>query len=435
MIAESNAVLNLLYNKPSLLEKAFKTGMLRDMDVIFMDDKLGMRDFTIVKKLYEKHGSPYILEILSSLPIEDSQIPSNYDRGTQKYCAVEQTATMGMESLSNDICDDNFIAEMREYIGYVRHEKLKDTSYQMRDMLLDDVGVDIVAINRRRDLIMGKLKQGEAVREWSELVDECEAYGNPMRIITGIDAIDEKVVMYEGNILTIAATPAAGKTSMLNQMIVNWMLRGDHSCLYFSLENDAKVTKRNMTAYMTSMPEFKNESYKVVNDAMKKFKLYYCSNLFDIEDMMTQIRSKLAEDPSLKYVAIDYIQLVRDKSVSSGDYYMVLTRTMEALKELKNSNLFIVILSQIDKASAREKSPPDMHSTKGSGAVTELCSYALFNYKAGENTIGGMDPIRCFVRKARDSRACEMKLMFNGKQRRFYTVNEDGTIYKKEESE
>ena len=432
-------VLEALYTHPPLLEKSIRTGLINEMDILFMDDPSLCTDFTKVKQLYERYGSAYILDVLTRPDISDTQFPVFYDRQTQKY---NPPRVVGPEVLGFDpmaIGEANFAMEVKDLIDHVRRDKLKEATFAVYTKLCDDIGADVSKLMERRDKIMSKLETRASVRSWSDVVAENEAYGEKPKIFTGIEAIDEKVLMREGNILTIGATPGGGKTSMINQMVVNWMLPEknihDYSCLYFSLENDGRETQKFMSEYMGSLPDYHGQ-YTKIRETMRKFRLSYCSDLFDINEIVAEIHKKIAADPRLKYIVIDFVQLCRDKTVSDGNEYKVCTRVMEHLKELKNKNLFIVILSQFDKASAKEKEAPTMYSLKGAGGISEMSSYILVNMrpKIEGNPPNGLIPVVCYVLKARHSPQCQIQLMFSGRQKRFYSVNEDGTIYRQEDS-
>lgn len=188
----------------------------------------------------------------------------------------------------------------------------------------------------------------------------------------------------EGTIITIGARPGMGKTTFLNNIIINLLEKYNLPTLYVSLEMNVD----SLALALATIGEddnnrgiFCDESKEikyVQKLKQKNYNLYLSDDCYTISDLENLIE----QNQELKFIAIDYIQLLRNEKefTSALDKY---NDTLERIKALaKKYNLVILLLSQLSRnVEYREYKKPRIIDLKQSGNLEDISDVVLFLYR------------------------------------------------------
>ena len=178
---------------------------------------------------------------------------------------------------------------------------------------------------------------------------------NRNALATGFQDLDILLSGVEkGNLITIGARPAMGKTAFILSIMSN-LLKQNKKCLLFSLEMSTSQIIKRLIAILGEIGLITMNHNKLLDDSQKSkieyiltaisyLNLTICDDIYTIEG----IRNKIAEERP-EYVFIDYLQLMetpRKKQRSEA-----ITNIMLDLKQIaKENNCIIFISSQLSRA-------------------------------------------------------------------------------------
>lgn len=211
--------------------------------------------------------------------------------------------------------------------------------------------------------------------------------GNVERFITGFNYLDAVLSGVEkGNLITIGARPAMGKTAFMTSILYN-LLKSDKKCIVFSLEMSINQYLKRLIAQVGEIELFslnnnellndrKNEEIKTALDIISSFDL----SIFDDTYKLDEIRNKI-ETEKPEYVFIDFLQLLetpRKKQRSEA-----ITNIMLDLKQTaKENNCIIFISSQLSRAlETRYDKRPMLSDLRESGDIENISDVVLLIYR------------------------------------------------------
>lgn len=291
----------------------------------------------------------------------------------------------------------SLMRNLREhYIRRKVYEVFDETMYQCNHMgdvqsLLDKAESDILSIRST----VGKNQTppfSQAVDSAIENIRHAIASkGQPDGLCTGYDALDQLTCgLHPGELLVIAARPSMGKTAlMLN--IVNNILQDDEACvLLFSFEMSATalaermygsytgVTKHLLSrtkgvigteqlAIMTAGAEWLKSRKLIINDSCP-------GNIFAIKSYARRIRK---DNPNLKCIAVDYLQMLRSNSHQAmSNREREVSEISGGLKSLATElGVPVIVLSQLNRAvdsrCGKNRGIPMLSDLRDSGSIEQ----------------------------------------------------------------
>ncbi len=187
---------------------------------------------------------------------------------------------------------------------------------------------------------------------------------------TGLEDLDKILDggIRPGQITIIAARPSIGKTSLGMQVCESAAKNGDTS-LFFSIEMSAielvtRVAKQGCKRAdeISELPMFIEDKY------------------IDLDDILNCIRMAKRRN-TLKFVVIDYLQLIRtnDRLQKSEKIERCMTELKWISKELR---IAIVVLAQINRgAEKRDDRRPQLADLKGSGGIEDAADVAMLLHR------------------------------------------------------
>ena len=190
----------------------------------------------------------------------------------------------------------------------------------------------------------------------------------------------------KGNLITIGARPAMGKTAFILSIMSN-LLKQNKKCLLFSLEMSTSQIIKRLIAILGEIGLITMNHNKLLDDSQKSkieyiltaisyLNLTICDDIYTIEG----IRNKIAEERP-EYVFIDYLQLMetpRKKQRSEA-----ITNIMLDLKQIaKENNCIIFISSQLSRAlESRCDKRPMLSDLRESGDIENISDVVLLIYR------------------------------------------------------
>ena len=210
---------------------------------------------------------------------------------------------------------------------------------------------------------------------------------NRNALATGFQDLDILLSGVEkGNLITIGARPAMGKTAFILSIMSN-LLKQNKKCLLFSLEMSTSQIIKRLIAILGEIGLITMNHNKLLDDSQKSkieyiltaisyLNLTICDDIYTIEG----IRNKIAEERP-EYVFIDYLQLIetpRKKQRSEA-----ITNIMLDLKQIaKENNCIIFISSQLSRAlESRYDKHPMLSDLRESGDIENISDVVLLIYR------------------------------------------------------
>lgn len=209
---------------------------------------------------------------------------------------------------------------------------------------------------------------------------------------TGFPYIDANGGFEAGTLIIIGAVASMGKTSLADSFVLS-IIKQDIPVAFFSLE----MTNIRIAARMLSSVSAVN-SQTLYNDRLStEERMYteraltemqgYASNLFfprrpkhSLQAIVKSIRYFYAKR-HIKGAVIDYVQLISGESAKQNREQFIgeCAHTLQALA--KELNIFIVLLSQLNRATNSSNPVPSGDSLRDSGQIKEAADSIYLIYR------------------------------------------------------
>jgi replicative DNA helicase len=294
------------------------------------------------------------------------------------------------------------------------------------------------------------ISQQEAVMSTYELLEEAQKREGKEnnRIMTGIKPLDRMTGGLSGSkLMIIGARPSVGKSIFAMTICMNAAKQGK-KVLYVSCEMEVEELMEREFAGISMVPLTEITSDEISDDGWIKMaealpevasrQLFYCTEIHLVEDVR-KAAFQLYENGGLDLVCVDYIQLLKtaQKRNSRQEEVADISRSLKWLaQELK---IPVIALSQLNRASTREKRPPTMAEARESGAIEQDANIFLLlhdpdtdelksdDLRRLSKTLGdrGMKLIYVNVDKNRQGKKGVFYIAFDGDHMRFMQISKE----------
>ena len=226
------------------------------------------------------------------------------------------------------------------------------------------------------------VNQAEAVMETFEKMNQAQKKDGKEsdRIMTGIKPLDRMTGGLSGSkLMIIGARPSVGKSIFAMTICMNAAKQGKR-VLYISLEMEEDELIEREFAAESLIPLTEITSDEISPDSWLKLAeslghlstkpIYYCTEIHFVEEVR-KAAFNLYENGGLDLICVDYIQLLKtqQKRNSRQEEVADISRGLKWLaQELK---IPVIALTQLNRASSREKRPPTMAEARESGAIEQ----------------------------------------------------------------
>lgn len=297
---------------------------------------------------------------------------------------------------------------------------------------------------------------GQYAIEAVKMADAAASKKGMSGIPSGLTTVDQQTGGWQNtDLIILAARPGMGKTSFAMQCALHAAQNG-FPTLFFSLEmSGAQLAQRaisqrinnNVQAMRTG--KLTDRDWQDIKDAAEWFQdlpLYIDdTGGISISELRSKARKAVAAK-GVKFILIDYLQLMTDKSVSKGaNREQELSGISRQLKALcKELNVPVIALSQLSRAVETRggSKRPQLSDLRETGAIEQDADAVVFLYRPEyygifEDECGASLKGQCeaIFGKHRNGAVgtCAENLGFDGSCTRFYNLSETQYAVKPQE--
>lgn len=295
----------------------------------------------------------------------------------------------------------------------------------------DGLAVEIAGICQ--DYISGKLGRSHTMAQTlNKLMDSLSA-PPANRVETGFTRVDALLKgIRAGNLVIVAARPAAGK-SIWAQCVAMNVARTGKSVLLYSLEMSDEELGERIIAGASGVQLDKITDHTLDEQAWKRLS-EACQYLYDLPLIInddpgvttSKIRAEARTTKNLGLIIIDFMTLMK----SEGKYDSRNLEVGAISRELKllamELNIPIIVLSQLNR-SVSDTDRPTLAALRDSGELEQNANKVIFLWNIDvEQGIKGVA-----VAKNRQGRCGAVQMRFVGDQMRFAEMRADEEIWSK----
>ena len=254
-----------------------------------------------------------------------------------------------------------------------------------------------------------------------------------LHLPTGFKKLDEVLNggLRKGNLTVLGARPAVGKTSWVQQVILN-IAKQNKVCLFASLEVNNSQVYNKFVSINKAIPAWKipkkklnqtemidyNKSKEELRGLLSNFIFYT-----DIQQSIKQIESMAKRQIAkrkLDLLVVDYIQIIKREHSKNISEATAIKEITTGLKDIaKKYNIAVLGLAQINREGVNGKEPT-MNDLKGSGGIEEDadCIILLHREVVDEGDLNVEGTFKLV--KNRWGTTKNIKFSFNGEITTFY---------------
>ena len=320
----------------------------------------------------------------------------------------------------------NFRYAGRTLTKLMLRRKLKDLSLNMHD-LINSPGIENELILNEIQVVVKEfdLLSREDYTEIKDLMPEdFKDYDVTGQFIpTGFKGIDSKIIgLFKGELIILGARPGRGKTALALNCVMN--MAKDNNCAFISLEMPKKqLGMRALSSWAMvngrdlrqGKLDGKVEQLEEARDRIKKLKLAIL-NCNTIDQIEASAR-KLVQLKDLKFLVVDYLQLV--KVTGKGKQRYVEVGEVSRRLKLLAIELDIPILAMCQLSRECETRAPHLSDLRESGDIEQDADVVLFLHESEEdNTIKLL-----FAKSRSDEAGVQSELIFKKEFTRFFDID------------
>jgi len=228
-----------------------------------------------------------------------------------------------------------------------------------------------------------------------EISDNLGKFKEVTGVPTGFESYDKRIggLSTDGELIIIAARPSMGKTTLALQMAQNAQKLFGYSGAFFSLEMSKKQLCRILIAQQSGVSAGDLRKNKVselqIEHIFNQLSKESDSKLFidDTSPQLTYIVSKihkLKRDHDIKFVVIDYMQLIDCEAKSNRNKEIeFISRTLKGVASALR--IAIIPLCQLSRAVETRggSKVPQLSDLRDSGAIEQDATVVTFIYRPG----------------------------------------------------
>lgn len=252
--------------------------------------------------------------------------------------------------------------------------------------IIDSFSDRMIKLQTNKD----EVSMAEKMHEVNEMIETKETDDPVIGIPSGLEDLDVVIGGFQRKrLIVIAARPGIGKTSLAVNVMRNALGLG-RKVGFFSFEmTDTEILCRVLAQEArVNSQSIENGTIRFNMQAMDKYAKAagivngYIKNMY-FDEFSRDIVSLKAKSKSwqLKHgvdmICIDYLQLM--SIPQTGNVSESIGYVTQNLKHLaKELNIPIILLSQLNRDSAREDREPQLHDLRSSGSIEQDANQAIF---------------------------------------------------------
>ena len=261
------------------------------------------------------------------------------------------------------------------------------------------------------------------LNELSEQVEETmkrKAEGKVLRVPTGFYTLDRATYggFNSGNLVILAARPSVGKTAIMLQMAKAAAQSGKAVNLFNLEMTNTELAQRFLfsTELVTPVQMARGEiEWNLFESASAQFAskpIYLNDSASTIDEIVARITLN-SQAGKCDIAFIDYLGLI--SMGTKAPLYQAIAETTKRLKQTaKACKIPIVLLCQLNRASASENRSPMLYDLRDSGSIEQDADIVLMLERA--NTSEDGRDVTMWVRKNRQGKAGDYNVDIEGNE-------------------
>ena len=261
------------------------------------------------------------------------------------------------------------------------------------------------------------------LNELSEQVEETmknRAEGKVLRVPTGFYSLDRATYggFNSGNLVILAARPSVGKTAIMLQMAKSAAQSGKAVNLFNLEMTNTELAQRFLfsTELVTPVQMARGEiEWNLFESASAQFAskpIYLNDSATTIDEIVARITLN-SQAGKCDIAFIDYLGLI--SMGTKSPLYQAIAETTKRLKQTaKACKIPIVLLCQLNRASASENRSPMLYDLRDSGSIEQDADIVLMLERASTSEDGR--DVSMWIRKNRQGKAGDYKVDIEGNE-------------------
>ena len=289
--------------------------------------------------------------------------------------------------------------------------------------LISQAGDLAETLRKEIDTDKGTQHISAVLNELGEQVEETmknRAEGKVLRVPTGFYSLDRATYggFNSGNLVILAARPSVGKTAIMLQM-ARAAAQSGKAVNLFNLEmTNTELAQRFLfsTELVTPVQMARGEiEWNLFESASAQFAskpIYLNDSATTIDEIVARITLN-SQAGKCDIAFIDYLGLI--SMGTKSPLYQAIAETTKRLKQTaKSCKIPIVLLCQLNRASASENRSPMLYDLRDSGSIEQDADIVLMLERA--NTSEDGRDVSMWIRKNRQGKAGDYKVDIEGNE-------------------
>ena len=247
-----------------------------------------------------------------------------------------------------------------------------------------------------------------------------KAEGKVLRIPTGFYTLNYLTYggFNMGNLVVLAARPSVGKTAIMLQMAKAAAIAGKAVNLFNLEMTNTELAQRMIfsTGKVTPLQMARGEviwtDFEVASGQFASKPIYLNDSATTADEIISRITLN-SQAGKCDIAFIDYLGLIQ--MGTKAPLHQAIAETTKRLKQTaKACRVPIVLLCQLNRASASEKRAPMLYDLRDSGSIEQDADIVLMLERASDNE--DARDVNMWVRKNRQGKAGEIKIEIEGNE-------------------
>ena len=365
------------------LQKMAKDGMVIDLPSAFGKIDRGLIQKGVIPMMQNVGGA--ITALQHYVTLKDFHI--------KRKCYFKAMQLL-MGSVDAKVSAQDLIGEAGRFADNLRKEIDADKGTQHISAVLNDLGEQVEELMKSR-------KEGKV-----------------LRVPTGFYSLDYATYggFNAGNLIILAARPSVGKTAIMLQMAKAAAMHNKAVNLFNLEMTNTELAQRFLfsTELVTPVQMAKGEiEWNAFENASAQFSgkpIYLNDSASTADEIIARITLN-AQAGKCDIAFIDYLGLI--SMGSKAPLYQAIADTTKRLKQTaKACKIPIVLLCQLNRASASENRSPMLYDLRDSGSIEQDADIVLMLERASTSEDGR--DVSMWIRKNRQGKAGDYKVDIEG---------------------
>lgn len=289
-------------------------------------------------------------------------------------------------------------------------ESVREAGSEPAADILHDATKAILSIEAKQHSESWAETQRAVLADFEARIDPAAERRDDESVSWGFEGLDRVFApMKCGQMVVLAARPSVGKSSLARQIAIKAALQAGQQVLFASLEVMGKSLLWNMAQTMSAVPastirstchpkdlaEFKAGLKKVMTPKLEVL----AASSVSLAAIMARCEVLRAKQTPARLVIIDYIGLMPDATPEKGENRaQSVGRVSRALKRMAlENNCVVLVLSQLNRDSAKDESEPQIHHLRESGDIEQDADKIVLLHRPTLTPTGASQPAAASV--------------------------------------